>query len=166
MQLLLWALLPARVTQGGPAWGRKCSRPPGPSGSLLPRRHSECLSDLDFCPQRLSLLKPASQNRADVLERKEGRGSHDEQGAPVSLVRLKEAGGFSVSLKTPSPMSAENGGLGHGSSHPTSPPGKVGLAGVVNRRGSDDPPPPNAESVVPTSCCLWALSLGVSHHFW
>ena len=92
-----WVLRQDAAASGGPAppprdpgWsslGAEGSQPPRPEGSLLPRRHSECLSDLDFYPQGLSLFKPASPNRADVLEKKEGRGSHDEQGAPVPLVR-------------------------------------------------------------------------------
>lgn len=102
-----------------------------------------------------------------MLEKKEGRGSCDDSKVLlVPLVRLKGAVSFSVSLKIPSPLSAESGVLCHGSSYLTGQPGAVELAGVVNRGGSDDSPPPGVESVVPTSCCLWALSLGVSHRFW
>lgn len=49
------------------------------SGSVnMPR----ILSDLSLHPQGLSLIKPASQNRADNFKKKKLRGSHDMKGPP------------------------------------------------------------------------------------
>lgn len=81
----------------------------------------------------------------------------------VPLVRLKGAVSFSVSLKIPSPLSAESAGFSAMVHLLTRTTGAVELAGVVNRGGSDDSPPPGVESVVPPPAavcglCPWGFS--------